>query len=152
MGNTRIHFDHEARALWAEKYHDLTVGRPGLFGDVTARRAPHVLRLALNYALLDCASEIRAEHLRAALAVWRYCEQSALYIWGDALGDPTADAMLRELRAEARLTRSDISNRFGNNKPASEIDRAISVLTEHGLIRLQKEDTGGRPVTWYSAV
>jgi Protein of unknown function (DUF3987) len=154
QGNTRIHFDREASALWVEKYHDLTVGRPGLFGDLIARRAPHVLRLSLNYALLDCAKEIRIEHLRAALAMWRYCEQSTLFVWGDALGDPTADELLRALRAAGAdgATRWEITNHFGRNKPAAELDRALSVLTERGLARFSKEDSGGRPTYRYWAI
>jgi len=59
------------------------------------RAEAQVVRLALIYALLDCAREIRAEHLRAALAIWTYCEASARFIWGDSLGDPTADEILR---------------------------------------------------------
>jgi Protein of unknown function (DUF3987)/DnaB-like helicase N terminal domain len=153
MGNTRVEFDRDARALWVERYHDLTVGRPGLFGDLIARRAPHVLRLSLNYALLDCAKQVRVEHLRAALAVWHYCEQSTLYIWGDRLGDPTADEMLRALRAagDAGLTKWDVTNHFGRNKPAAEIDRAVGVLAERGLVRTATEKTGGRDSTRYWA-
>ena len=37
--------------------------------------------------VLDGADKIRREHLDAALAVWDYCEASARYIFGDALGD-----------------------------------------------------------------
>jgi hypothetical protein len=150
LGNTRIRLDSEASTLWEQQYHDLTTGRPGLLGNVTARRAPHVLRFALIYALLDGAEEIRAEHLRAALAVWRYCEDSARYIFGDSVGDPVADTILRELRADGRLTRSEISIRLGRNKPAAELERGINVLIEHGVIRKgESGSSGGRPVTWY---
>jgi hypothetical protein len=154
LGNTRIQFHREAGARWKQVYHDLTVGRPGLFGDLTARRAPHVLRLSLDYALLDCASEIRIEHLQAALAVWRYCEDSTRFVWGDALSDATADELLRALQAAGAggMTRWHITNHFGRNKPAAELDRAIAVLTERGLIRFAKEDSGGRPTVRYWAL
>jgi hypothetical protein len=150
-GDTRIHFDCEARDLWQQIYHDLSEGKPGLFGSVTGRAEAQVVRLALIYALLDCTNQIGVAHLRAGLAVWKYCEDSARYIWRDALGDPTADGILHALRAAGALglTRWDITNHFGRNKPAAEIDRAIGVLAERGLIRSGKEETGGRSSTRY---
>jgi hypothetical protein len=110
--------------------------------------------LSLNYALLDKAAEIRIEHLRAALAVWRYCEDSARFIWGDSLGDPTADELLRALRVAGAdgLTRWDITNHFSRHKSAEELDRALGVLNERGLVRLAKEDSGGKPTTRYWSV
>ena len=47
------------------------------------------------------------------------------------------------------LTRWDISNHLGRNKAAAELDRAIAVLAERGLIRAEKEETGGRTSTRY---
>lgn len=49
------------------------------------------MRLALIYALLDSADTIALEHLEACLAVWRYSADSATWVLGDSLGDPTAD-------------------------------------------------------------
>jgi hypothetical protein len=50
------------------------------------------------------------------------------------------------------LTRWDITNHFGRNKPAAELDRALGVLAERGLIRAEKEETGGRSSTRYWAL
>jgi hypothetical protein len=155
LADTRIKFDQEAASLWDQVYADLSEGRPGLFGAVTSRAEAHVVRLSLIYALLDGRQEIRLAHLRAALAVWNYSVASARYIWGDALGDPSADEMLRALKASTDgLTRWDISNHFGRNKSATEIDRALNVLAERGLIRSAREETGerGRTGTRYWAV
>jgi hypothetical protein len=151
MGNTRVSFDEAASRLWEQVYGDLSEGRPGMLGSVTSRAEAHVVRLSLIYAQLDRADQIRVEHLRAALAIWKYCEASARFIWGDALGDPTADEILRTLRAagDAGLTRWDITNHFGRNKGAAELDRAIGVLAERGLIRSATEETGGRASTRY---
>ncbi len=153
LGNSRIDFDGEAHDHWAEIYPVLSEGKPGLLGAITSRAEAHVVRLSLIFSLLDCAEEIRLEHLKAALAVWDYSEASAAFIWGDRLGDPTADQILDALKASVDgLTRWELNNHFGRNKPASEIDRAIGVLTERGLIRSQKEETTGRPTTRYFAV
>jgi predicted transcriptional regulator len=93
------------------------------------------------------------ESLSAALAVWSYCEASARLIFGNALGDVTADEVLKALRAAAGgLTRTELSSCFGRNKSASEINRALTVLTQHGLVSSEKEDTTtGRPAErWYA--
>jgi hypothetical protein len=150
MGNTRLKFDETACQIWEDIYGNLSDGKPGLFGAITSRAEAHVVRLALTYALLDGAKAIRSEHLRAGLALWRYSEDSARYIWGDSLGDPTADELLSTLRiSPAGLTRWEVTNYFGRNKSAAELDRAFGMLAERGLIRSEKEDTGGRTTTRY---
>src|SRR5262249_21359335 len=109
-----------ARQLWEDVYPDLSEGAPGLFGAITSRAEAHVVRLSCIYALLDGSSVIDVPHLKAALAIWNYCEQSCRYIFGDALGDPIADRILQALRGSATgLNRSQISRLLGNNVAAS---------------------------------
>jgi hypothetical protein len=43
-------------------------------------------------------------------------------------------------------------NHFSRHKSAQELDRAIGVLAERGLMRSESEDTGGRPVVRYWAM
>ena len=90
-----------ARQLWCEIYSGLSTGQPGLLGAITARAEAQTLRLALIYALLDGAREIDRVHIQAALAMWTYCAASARFIFGDLLGNTTADAILRALRKVA---------------------------------------------------
>lgn len=139
--------DEAARRLWAEVYADLSEGKPGLFGAVTSRAEAQVMRLACLYALLDLCREIRLPHLQAALEVWRYCEDSARWIFGQSLGDPIADEILRALKVagEDGLARSDLHALFGKHKAAAQIGRALADLTERGLARAEKIETGGRP-------
>ena len=150
---TTVRRDDEARALWASVYHDLSEAKPGLIGAVIARAEAHVLRLSLLYALLDESAVIRVEHLRAALAVWDYCERSAVLIFGDKLGDPTADRILEAIRqaGTAGMTENDLYELFGRNKSANERTRALQFLLSLGLIQADKEETGGRPRTTYRA-
>jgi len=145
--------DETARQLWYEVYPEISEGRPGLLGAVTARAEAQVMRLACTYALLDCSPVIRAEHLKAALAIWRYAEESARFIFGDSLGDPVADDLLKVLKeAPQGLTRTEISNHFGRNKSAREIGRALGVLLERGLARRHQDaSTAGKSAErWFA--
>jgi hypothetical protein len=140
-----IRRDEEARAIWRKVYPELSDGKPGLLGAMTSRAEAHVMRLSALYALLDCSSVVKADHLRAALALWQYCEASARFIFGDALGDPLADEILQALRTKPEgMTRTDISNHFGRNKNAAQMMRALKLLAEQGLARWEKQDTEGR--------
>jgi hypothetical protein len=139
--------DDDARKLWAAVYGTLSVGRPGLIGAVTGRAEAHVLRLSLIYAVLDRATAIRRDHLRAALAVWQYAEESAAAIFGDTLGDPIADELLSEVRArgEAGLTRTEARDHFGRHQ-TDRLAAAVDLLRARRLIRVVDGETGGRPV------
>jgi Protein of unknown function (DUF3987) len=120
-----ITFDDSARERWIEIYEELSSVRPGLAGAATARAEAHVVRLALIYALLDCSERIWIEHLEAALAVWQYSADSARWIFGDSLGDPTADEIWTAAKERpAGVTRTEVSDMFGRNKKRREIDRA----------------------------
>ncbi len=142
-----LQLDEEARVLWVERYPQLSEGKPGLFGSVTSRAEAQVLRLAAIYALLDRSLMIQRVHLEAGLEVWRYAEESARFIWGDALGDPLADELLELLRARPDgLTRTEISGMvFGGHHSAEKIGAVLTQLVERGLAYSEREDTGGRP-------
>jgi hypothetical protein len=145
--------DDDARALWREVYAQLSADRPGLTGAMLGRAEAHVLRLSLLYAVLDKAPAIGAAHLMAALAVWDFCEASVRYVFGDALGDPVADDLLRLLRgAPDGLTRWEISNALGRNVASDRIGRALALLAENGLARMQRQSEGpGRPAERWHA-
>jgi hypothetical protein len=151
---SQVSMTEAAREDWEKVYPALSEGRPGLLGGILARAEPQVVRLALLYALLDGRPEIDIEHLRAALAVWEYAEASARYIWGDTLGDPVADEILRSLRqaGDDGMSRTDIRDLFGRHRGGDQIGRALGVLAERGLARRVKRDgTGGRPSEiWYA--
>jgi hypothetical protein len=142
-----IQRDDEAREIWAGVYPKLSEGKPGLLGAMIARAEAQTMRLACIYALLACSPVVRREHLLAALALWDYCEASARGIFGDSLGDPVADEILRALRnAPQGLTRSDIRDLFGRNRRSDDVGRALGQLLEQGLVEPpHKEETGGRP-------
>lgn len=142
--------DDEARDLWRRVYEPLETGRAGLFGAVTGRAAPHVLRLSMIYALIDGSAVIRVEHLAAALAVWTYSEESARFVFGDATGDPEADAINDALRATPRMSRDAIRDLFSRHVPAQRIAAALALLARLGKAHPTREATGGRPVEYWS--
>jgi hypothetical protein len=117
-----------------------------LYGSVTGRAEAQVIRLSLLYALLDGRNSIGVDHLRAALAIWEYCDASAKHVFGDATGDPIADSIMHQLRATPDgLTRTNISAALGRNYPATRIDAALEMLASAGRIGRETIQTGGRP-------
>jgi hypothetical protein len=143
-----------ASRLWHSIYEDLSSGSPGLFGAVTSRAEAQVMRIGLVYALLDQSNTIAVEHLRAALAVWRYCEASARRIFGASTGNETADAIVAALKEANRngLTKTEITNVFKRNKTAKAIDAALQLLDEHRRLKSRSEHSGGRTAIRYFLV
>lgn len=144
-----IERDEHAATLWRDVYGPLSEGGLGLMGAVTSRAEAQVMRLAAIYAVLDETPTMTVEHLKAGLAVWRYVEQSAEFIFGDSLGDPIADMVLRALRQAGEMTQTEIANLFGRNQKAARLDQALGMLLSAGKVSRGQRDTGGRPaVVW----
>jgi hypothetical protein len=141
-----IPFDEEAKELWDKGglYHELTEGRPGLLGTICGRAEAQTRRLAVLYAVLDGSDVVKLVHLRAALALWKYCEDSVRYIFGDNLGEPFADALLQALRNSNGLSRTAIRDLFKRNQSSEKIDSALASLEKYGLARRETQSTGNR--------
>src|SRR5690606_35406405 len=82
----RMTWSADGRELWGNVYGRLSDERdvaPNevVYDSATSRADPQVLRLSMIYALLDGSNEIDACHLRAALAIWDYCDASAKTIF-----------------------------------------------------------------------
>ncbi len=151
-----LRFAEDARPVWEAAYAALAVERPGLLGALTQRAEAQVARVSLLYSLLDRANAIGVVHLRAALAVWDYCERSAAYIFGDAVGDVTADRILDELRTVGTegLSETQIRDLFHRNCSKQKMANALALLRNQRKARHHKETTsesGGRPVNrWFA--
>ncbi len=144
--------DAGADALWEREYARLSDGAPGLLGAITSRAEAQVMRLALLYAALDGSASITEPHLAAALEVWRYCEDSARYVFGDATGDPVADEILTALRTAgaAGMTRTEIRDLFSRHR-GDRVGGALAALAAADLATCSDEATRGRPVQrWYA--
>ena len=150
----RVTMTDAAKVTWSAVYSALSAGQSGLLGAVTARAEAQTIRLALIYALLDDAPEIDEPHLRAALAVWEYCEASAVRIFGTALGDPIADEIEQALKRQlpGGMSRTAIRDLFGRHQTADRIGAALSLLLTKGRAKMGTTSTGGRPVeTWFAS-
>jgi hypothetical protein len=142
-----LHRSEEAEKLWAEVYDGFGDGEPGLVGALTARPEAQTLRLSVVYAALDGSKTIEPEHIRAALAVWEYCEASASAIFGSLLGDPVADRLLEALHAAGGDGLDGAAQHavFGRHVTATRLAMARALLESKGLIVTSSEETGGRP-------
>lgn len=153
-GVTEIRRDDEARTLWYEVYERLSEGRPGLAGGLTARAEAQVMRLACIYAVLDQSHVVRVHHLKAALALWRFLDDSVRFLFKDALGDPVADRILAALRDKKPepFSRTAIRDLLGRHATAEVIDRALEQLAGFGLAKSERQETAGRPVEYWRAI
>ena len=141
-------FDAEARERYSEIYEHLSTPHPGMFGAATGRAEAHTIRLALIYALLDSSAQITRPHLDAALALWRYTRDSTHWVFGDSLGDPTADDIWALAKERAHgISRTEVRDLFSRNKKAREIDRALAALVDAGRLQRTRghDRTTGRP-------
>ena len=115
-----------------------------MVGALLSRAEAQVWRLAALYALLDLSDVIKRVHLKAALALWQYAEDSVQYIFGNGTGDPVADKILNALRQRGPLSDSEISALFQKNVTKDELKHAKTMLSERGLIRGEIQKTNGR--------
>jgi Protein of unknown function (DUF3987) len=126
----RITMTDLAAEAWEKNYAVLSGDRLGLLGAILGRAEAQVIRIALIYALLDNTERIDLPHLRAALAVWGFCEDSTTQIWGDLIGDDVADAILAALKTAglAGMGRTEMSNLFSRHVSSARISMALESL------------------------
>jgi hypothetical protein len=144
--------DPEAKNLWRDVYPRLSEAQPGMSGAVTGRAEAQVMRLSAIYALLDKSRLIRPEQHRAAMAVWKYCEESARWIFGTSTGDRNADKILVALRhAPNGMTKTEISVEvFNRHASSADVDEALRLLHGLNMASYRAESSGGAPIQrWF---
>jgi hypothetical protein len=149
--------DPEAEAVWDAEYEALEQRPEGTAGDATARAADQAMKLGLVYALADKADAIGLVHLRAGQAVWRYCEATAVSLFGgkvtaaDAAPDPLWLTLLNAIQGEPGVKRSELVYAHKNAANAEAVGAALGRLRERHLAHAVSDTTGGgRPAErWY---
>lgn len=146
--------DEQADKLWEEIYARLSQERPGLLGAVISRAEAQIMRIAMILAATDCSQLIREPHLRAAIATWDYCEASAAFIFGDSLGNPVAERVLKLLQeaGSGGLSLTALYDGLSGHVEREELHAALKQLHSQGLAGFEKVKTSGRPVqVWFAA-
>jgi hypothetical protein len=149
-----IGFSEKAARLWSTKYAELTADRPRLVGAATSRAEAQTRRVATIYALMDESGEVLIQHLKAALEVWRYCQQSAEYIFGRRQRKTIENEIVEMLRRANKkgVTRTEISNAFSRHRNSHEITAVLERLKTSGYAKRRNVDTDGRPAErWFLA-
>jgi hypothetical protein len=130
------------------------------FERYTARGQTQVVRIALAYALADEASEIGWVHIRAAMALWEFCANSARRIFSvpdnpEPKINPKQQGKvfdyLLEQYPDWSTTLEITKGVLSNNVAATAI---MEDLEEQGLIESRKIKKGGqgRPAVEYRVI
>lgn len=133
-----------AVTLWESLYTELSQEHSGLAGSIINRAEAQSLRLALIYALLEGAERIAENHLHAALAMWNYAQESALYIFGDRVADPLEEKVLAALKA-GPLTATELSAALNRHVPRERLQPLLQQLEGQQRISILKQKNVGRP-------
>lgn len=172
--NTKFHIADDVAANWKREIEPQIEDIADAVGEdyerYTARAQTHVVRLAMLYALADCAEEIGWQHVKAAMAFVEFCMFSARRIFSvpddpkprisplqegkvyDFLIDIAREAADSGKEDEAWASIVEITNDvLSNNTPATPI---LDDLEEQGLVQSRKVRTGrqGKPRVEYRAV
>ena len=101
----------------------------GILAAVVVRARPHVLRVALTYALLDNRQIVDRPHLAAALAVWRYSLDSARWLFRAVNPDLVRLQAFIDEAGPAGRTREQIANDlFAKHLKKDDLDRLLAQL------------------------
>jgi hypothetical protein len=139
-----------ALRLWKRKYPTLTRDVSGLVGAATSRAEAQVRRVSLVYALMDQSDVVRTKHLQAALAVWKFCEQSARVIFGGRSLVTVEDRILAIVKQFPKgCTRTQINEALQHHVRSYLITQALQRLKDNKCVRSRRRKTGGRTAEYW---
>lgn len=133
---------------WEGIYPEISKEHTGLAGNIINRGEAQTLRLALVYALLDGQERIDEPHLNAALAMWGYAQDSALYIFGDRAADPLELRVLA-LLDQGPLSATDLSRAFSGHMPKERLQPILQQLEAQRRISSPSRKTAAGPNSFW---
>jgi hypothetical protein len=166
-----VTWSDDALPIWNDFYANCQP--PGGYEGHIGRAEAHVCKLALTYALVDQSEVIDVAHLRAALAFYTYCRESALAIFfgQDILAKYQSGTLVSSsvrnsssvrtgldeervidyLRKHGRTGRSTVSKTiFGGNRSRAEIENVLISLTRKNIIVRLIDHATRPPTEWIS--
>ncbi|MSR32295.1 MAG: DUF3987 domain-containing protein [Gemmataceae bacterium] len=147
---TRMSFSESASKVWECAYAgELAKEDTGLVGTITCRAEAQALRLAMTYALIGESHVIEIDHLKAALSVWDYARQSAVYIFGDyQIGLSGKILTLLRSAGKSGMSRTDISKGLSRHIQSEKIIAELAALKQAGSAEteLRQRTGGGNPI------
>lgn len=144
-----VSFLADAQEAWDRLYPTISHDEPGTFGVVTARAEAHVKRLALIYALLDGTDTIGLNHLKAALAVWGYCRDSARYVFGETATNTEAGRILEAL-TNGDKSQTELNNLFDGHLSSDKLGSILRDLEANGrILKRQEKRHRGKGTTYW---
>lgn len=140
----------KAKELWGDLYPDLAEGRQGIAGAMIGRAAPYVLRLAFTYCLFRSGAEIDVVDLEAALAFWRYADQSAGFIFGGTVAPDRDKQKILMCIGNAQKSKTEIRiEAFSNHITAEKLGKLLANLEDNQVISSEMVQSSGPPTTFY---
>ncbi|MES2211397.1 MAG: DUF3987 domain-containing protein, partial [Chloroflexota bacterium] len=119
----------------------------GISRDLVRRLNVIAFRVALIHALVERSDYVTTEHLERALALTEYGRLGIPWIFGETIGSPDADLLLRHLVTSGRLTKRAITQEIIRDpiRRQSAIDELVR-LGRAEVVTVQPEGRG-RPRT-----
>ena len=144
-GARRVDFEPAATARLSEYAAFVVTNSSGLACDLVKRYQTIAARLAMVHAALERDSVVRLAYLDRALALTEYARRGFLWVFGQTVGSPLADLLLRYLQAEGSLSASYITRHI--ERSAIKRQEAVDELLRLGYARVAQVRTKGRPRT-----
>lgn len=141
----QVEFDQAATRRLSEYAAFVVQHSAGLTQALVSRFQTIAARLAMVHASLERDSNVTVEYLDRALALTEYARRGLLWVFGQTVGSPLADGILRALQAEGSLSATYMRDQI--ERSFIRRQEAIDELLELGYAEVVTVTTGGRPRT-----
>jgi len=152
-GRRPLHLDAEAQSLNAEWYRRLraSMGRDEAEDAMRQRHQAIALKVALIYAVVDESDVVRADHLRAAIALVEWSWENVrtyMRLWGVSTTHKLERRILDVLEQTGPISRRELQQKTHSRQwNAIEFGRVLTAMLANGTIGLDKEHRIGIPDT-----